>query len=40
MPVEIVDARAEFLEALRGLTDPEDKRNAITPKPPATIKYI
>ena len=30
MPVEIVDARAEFLEALRGLTDPEDKRNAIT----------
>ena len=30
IPVEIVDARAEFLEALRGLTDPEDKRNAIT----------
>ena len=24
MPVENVDARAEFLEALRGLTDPED----------------
>ena len=30
IPVEIVDARSEFLEALRGLTDPEDKRNAIT----------
>jgi GMP synthase (glutamine-hydrolysing) len=30
IPVEVIDARAEFLGALRGLTDPEDKRNAIT----------
>lgn len=30
VPVELVDARREFLDALRGLTDPEDKRNAIT----------
>lgn len=30
IPVEIVDARDEFLNALRGLTDPEDKRNAVT----------
>jgi GMP synthase (glutamine-hydrolysing) len=30
IPVEIVDARDEFLTALRGLTDPEEKRNAIT----------
>ncbi|MBN1855208.1 MAG: hypothetical protein JW829_20925 [Pirellulales bacterium] len=30
IPVEIVDARAEFLEALGGLSDPEKKRNAIT----------
>jgi GMP synthase (glutamine-hydrolysing) len=30
IPVEVVDARREFLEALAGLTDPEDKRNAIT----------
>lgn len=30
IPVEIVDARAQFLDALRGLTDPEEKRNAIT----------
>jgi len=30
IPVERVDARAEFLGALAGLTDPEDKRNAIT----------
>ncbi len=30
IPVEIIDARAEFLEALSGLTDPEDKRNAVT----------
>jgi len=30
IPVELVDARAEFLEALRGLTDPEEKRQAIT----------
>jgi len=28
--VELVDARAEFLNALDGLTDPEEKRNAIT----------
>jgi GMP synthase (glutamine-hydrolysing) len=28
--VEIVDARKEFLEALRGITDPEEKREAIT----------
>jgi GMP synthase (glutamine-hydrolysing) len=30
IPVELVDARAEFLGALAGLTDPEEKRNAIT----------
>jgi GMP synthase (glutamine-hydrolysing) len=30
IPVELVDARAEFLAALAGLTDPEQKRNAIT----------
>jgi GMP synthase (glutamine-hydrolysing) len=30
IPVELVDARAEFLGALAGLTDPEDKRNAVT----------
>ncbi len=28
--VEMIDARREFLGALAGLTDPEDKRNAIT----------
>ena len=28
--VELIDAKAEFLGALKGLTDPEDKRNAIT----------
>jgi GMP synthase (glutamine-hydrolysing) len=28
--VEIVDARAEFFAALKGITDPEDKREAIT----------
>jgi GMP synthase (glutamine-hydrolysing) len=28
--VELVDARSQFLEALRGLTDPEAKRQAIT----------
>lgn len=28
--VELVDARAEFLRALKGLTDPEEKRQAIT----------
>lgn len=30
IPVELVDARKEFLTALRGLTDPELKRQAIT----------
>jgi GMP synthase (glutamine-hydrolysing) len=30
IPVELVDARAEFLNGLKGLTDPEEKRNAIT----------
>lgn len=30
IPVEVIDARREFLGALAGLTDPEDKRNAIT----------
>ncbi len=30
IPVELVDARAEFLAALGGLTDPEQKRQAIT----------
>lgn len=30
IPVERVDARAEFLGALKGLTDPEEKRHAIT----------
>jgi len=30
IPVELVDAREEFLSALKGLTDPEQKRNAIT----------
>ena len=30
IPVECHDSRAEFLGALAGLTDPEDKRNAVT----------
>jgi len=30
IPVQLIDARKEFLGALRGLTDPEEKRNAIT----------
>ncbi|MDD8030298.1 MAG: asparagine synthase-related protein [Acidobacteriota bacterium] len=30
VPVEIVDAREEFFAALKGLTDPEEKREAIT----------
>ncbi len=30
IPVEVVDARREFLDALAALTDPEEKRNAIT----------
>jgi GMP synthase (glutamine-hydrolysing) len=30
IPVEVVDAKEEFLSALKGLTDPEEKRQAIT----------
>ena len=30
IPVQCVDAQAEFLGALQGLTDPEDKRHAVT----------
>jgi len=30
IPVRLVDARADFLKALKGLTDPEEKRNAVT----------
>ncbi|MCU0913415.1 MAG: asparagine synthase-related protein [Planctomycetes bacterium] len=30
IPVELVDAREEFLAALAGVTDPEEKRQAIT----------
>jgi GMP synthase (glutamine-hydrolysing) len=30
IPVDLVDARADFLGALMGLTDPEEKRNAVT----------
>jgi GMP synthase (glutamine-hydrolysing) len=30
IPVELVDAREEFLSALAGLTDPEQKRQAVT----------
>lgn len=30
IPVEVIDARRDFLQALAGLTDPEDKRNAVT----------
>jgi len=30
IPVKLVDARAEFLKALKGLTDPEEKRKAVT----------
>lgn len=30
VPVEVVDARDEFFDALAGLTDPEEKREAIT----------
>jgi len=30
IPVEVVDAREEFLSALAGLTDPEEKRQAVT----------
>jgi len=30
VPVELSDSRAAFLNALKGLTDPEEKRQAIT----------
>ncbi len=30
IPVELIDARKTFLRALKGLTDPEEKRQAIT----------
>ncbi len=30
VPVEVVDARAEFFAALKGITDPEDKRESIS----------
>jgi GMP synthase (glutamine-hydrolysing) len=30
VPVEVIDAREEFFGALKGLTDPEEKREAIT----------
>lgn len=30
VPVELIDARDEFLAALRGITDPEEKREAVT----------
>lgn len=30
VPVEIVDAKEQFFKALKGLTDPEEKRGAIT----------
>lgn len=30
VPVQIVDARQQFLDALKGVTDPEEKREAIT----------
>jgi GMP synthase (glutamine-hydrolysing) len=30
IPVELVDAREDFLSALAGLTDPEEKRQAVT----------
>lgn len=35
--VQIIDARAEFLNALKGLTDPEEKRNAVTKTFYATV---
>jgi GMP synthase (glutamine-hydrolysing) len=30
VPVEVVDAKEQFFDALKGLTDPEEKREAIT----------
>jgi len=30
VPVELIDAKEEFFQALKGLTDPEEKREAIT----------
>ncbi len=30
IPVELIDAREEFLRALKGITDPEEKREAVT----------
>ena len=30
IPIEIIDAKARFFAALKGLTDPEEKREAIT----------
>jgi len=30
VPVKLVDARAQFFKAMRGITDPEEKREAIT----------
>ncbi len=30
VPVELVDAREQFFAALKGVTDPEEKREAIT----------
>ena len=30
IPVNLVNSRADFMNALKGLTDPEEKRNAIT----------
>ena len=30
IPVDLVDSKVEFLGALKGLTDPEEKRNAVT----------